>query len=294
LKNAIILISFVALFSITSIVTIAYSQEDVDLLVKKGAESYNLGETQEALFYFDKALEIEPNHVKALTNKGGALSTLGKHEEAISYFDKALQIDPNYVDALSNKGGALGSLGEFDDAIKYIDQALEIEPNNIDALKNKAAVFIDQGNFNDAITYIHKVLALDPQNQTLDLILNFAYYRLGYTITDGFSEFLIRDDQGRLVTYFKSPYIAILNHDSAKDLVDSWFVSSVISFNGTDYNVHQRLYNREYQKETVFATTAVSHERNQDIRLLFAPNWGFPIDKGDTITILYTIYKPIE
>ena len=41
-----------------------------------------------------KLLKIDPNHVNALNNKGLALNNLGKYEEAIDWFDKALEIDP--------------------------------------------------------------------------------------------------------------------------------------------------------------------------------------------------------
>ena len=39
------------------------------------------------------------------------LDELGQHEEAISYYDKALGIDPNNIYALYNKGLALDNLG---------------------------------------------------------------------------------------------------------------------------------------------------------------------------------------
>jgi tetratricopeptide (TPR) repeat protein len=45
-----------------------------------------------------------------LRGKGYALNNLGKYEEAIQYFDKALQIDPNDTDALRGKGYALDKL----------------------------------------------------------------------------------------------------------------------------------------------------------------------------------------
>ena len=171
MKNAIILVSFVILFSI-SIVTIAYSQEDVDLLMKKGLESYQNGTYNESFSYFEKILEIEPNHLDALNNIGGLHSTLGKHDEAITYFDRVLEIEPNSVGTLVNKGSSLGSLGEYDDAIFYLDKALEIEPNNTNALINKATVLVDQGNLDDAIFFLDIVLENEPKN--IDALNNRA------------------------------------------------------------------------------------------------------------------------
>jgi tetratricopeptide (TPR) repeat protein len=67
----------------------------------------NLDQYQQAITYFDKALEINPNYAYALAHKGDALSNLDQYQQAITYFDKALTIDPNNDHALSGKRLAL-------------------------------------------------------------------------------------------------------------------------------------------------------------------------------------------
>ena len=57
----------------------------------------------DAIYHYDKTLELNPNNIHALTNKGSALASLGNYQEAISYYDKALEINPQYVIALNNK-----------------------------------------------------------------------------------------------------------------------------------------------------------------------------------------------
>ena len=64
------------------------------------------------LQYFDKALAIQPNNVKALYNKGLVLGSLGNYTEAIKYYDKALAIQPNDFDVQNNKANALAKLGK--------------------------------------------------------------------------------------------------------------------------------------------------------------------------------------
>ena len=57
----------------------------------------------DAIYHYDKTLELNPNNIDALTNKGSALASLGNYQEAASYYDKALEINPQYVVALNNK-----------------------------------------------------------------------------------------------------------------------------------------------------------------------------------------------
>lgn len=81
-----------------------------DALNKKGKTFASLGNYNEAIGYYDKALEIKPNDVDALYNKGLVFYSLGNYTEAIQYFDKVLEINPNDTKAQVTKGLASYSL----------------------------------------------------------------------------------------------------------------------------------------------------------------------------------------
>jgi len=294
LNRIVIFLPLVVIFSMIVNLPFVNSEEDVDLLFEKGLESYRDGKLEVALSYFDKVLEIEPNHLNATNNKGVLLKVLGKADEALSYFDKVLEIEPNDVDALSNKGSILGSLLKLDEAMIYLDRALEIEPNHIDALSNKAAVLADQGNYYDSATYFYQVLQVDPHNKLANYYLPIAKASIGAVRVKGFAEFMIHDDQKNLIVYFKSPYLTVLNHTIAWGMIDAWPVVQVISYNGTDYEVLQRIYTTVYQTETVFSHTGVYADNNPGTLLISSPNWGVPITYGDTVVSLYTYFRPIE
>jgi tetratricopeptide (TPR) repeat protein len=86
------------------------SSDNVSALINKGLALAHLGNYIQAIQYYDKALDIDPNNVDALYNKGNALDNLGNHTQAISYYNKVLDINPNDSDALNNKGDALAHL----------------------------------------------------------------------------------------------------------------------------------------------------------------------------------------
>ena len=136
----------------------------VSELCNKAASLETLGRHEEAIRYYDEALQIEPHNVIVLNNKGNTLNGLGRHEEAINYYDKALEIDPGYVGALNNKGFSLVNLGRYEEAILYFDKALEIDPRHENALHNRANSLHSLGHDEEAIRYFDKVLEINPRN----------------------------------------------------------------------------------------------------------------------------------
>ena len=82
----------IALLAIAMLCVCAVAQENTaESWYKTGKESLNKGEWKDAIGAYDKALQIDPTHVKAWSDKAVALDMLGKRDEAIQAFDKAIQ-----------------------------------------------------------------------------------------------------------------------------------------------------------------------------------------------------------
>jgi tetratricopeptide (TPR) repeat protein len=92
----------------------------------KGVALVDLGKYEEALVYFDKAIELNPNDAEVWDNKGIALGHLGKHDEALACFNKALEQNPNNAEVWYNKGVALDNLGKHEEALDCYNKANEI------------------------------------------------------------------------------------------------------------------------------------------------------------------------
>jgi len=84
----------------------------------------------EAITFFDKELQDDPNNLKILTNKGAALSKLGLYQESIFFYDTALELESKYLPALNNKANALTQLGFWGNAQSIYNYALGIYPGN--------------------------------------------------------------------------------------------------------------------------------------------------------------------
>lgn len=163
MKMYFLIIPFLAvLLSVSYVSAIDDFDGDADFLFKEGVKSYQEGNFELAITYFDRVLEIDTNHVGALNNKGSILSQQGRHEDAISYFDKVLEINPEQAGALNNKGLALNQQGKLKQAISYFDKVLEQDPENINALNNKGGTLFQLNNLEEAEIYLDKVLEIDP------------------------------------------------------------------------------------------------------------------------------------
>lgn len=78
-------------------------------------------------------MESGSSEVEQLTDKASILAeTYGRIQDALSYYDKALEINSEYVNALIGKGSCLSALGQSKTAILFYDKALEIALEQID------------------------------------------------------------------------------------------------------------------------------------------------------------------
>jgi len=84
-----------------------------------------IGNPLDAIYYFDKALEIEPENVGILNNKGSSLFLLEEHASALLVFDKVLEIDLG--NRLANEMKvALNTFFDSSNSKKYINNISEI------------------------------------------------------------------------------------------------------------------------------------------------------------------------
>ncbi len=104
-------------------------------------EGFSKGSFEDARDLLERAIAIDPHHVKALaalTMTYGlrtiASPTRADYERAINYADRALAVDDRHLRSWVWKSYALSALGRHDEAEACVQRALEIDPHNTDAL----------------------------------------------------------------------------------------------------------------------------------------------------------------
>ncbi|MGD0534503.1 MAG: tetratricopeptide repeat protein [Methanoregula sp.] len=107
----------------------------------KGDAFYLSEKYEDALKCYKQIIEINPAEAKAWQSRGLTQSQINKFEESIQSFDKALELNPKYTIAWNNRGKSLEQLQRYDDAIASYDKALEIDPSYTTARNNRDILF---------------------------------------------------------------------------------------------------------------------------------------------------------
>lgn len=105
----------------------------------------------------------EPND---LMNQGWDLYNNQQYQEAINYYDQAINLNPNFVEAWLAKAIALYDLEKYEEAITSLDEVINLDQTNADAYGMRGAIHILMKNQEKGISDLQKAAALyQSQNQ---------------------------------------------------------------------------------------------------------------------------------
>jgi tetratricopeptide (TPR) repeat protein len=123
-----------------------------------------MGQTNEAVMHFQKAVDLDPTSAASYYNLGDAWLEMGRANEAITQFQKALELDPGFARAYNNLGVALLRIGRTNKAAASFQKAIEVEDNPVfaDAYNNLANVLAAQNRPAEAIEHYQKAIQINP------------------------------------------------------------------------------------------------------------------------------------
>jgi len=132
-----------------------------------------LGELDEAISHFERALNIRSRNAQVHYNLGAALihnnlaNALARKQlpdEAIAHFQQAVTLRPDYADAYYNFGSVLFQHGRTSEAITQWQKALAIQPRDAEVHKSLAIAFRKKGMLKEAIVEYQQALEIAPQD----------------------------------------------------------------------------------------------------------------------------------
>ncbi len=96
---------------------------------------------------FRRALELDPNSVRAHHWYGTALLHLGKFDLALAEISKAQQLDPRSRAILADKGLILYYAGHVQEAVDLLEQLAESEPDYLSPRAYLSAIYFAEKNY---------------------------------------------------------------------------------------------------------------------------------------------------
>lgn len=150
-----------------------------------------LERAEEALFEFDRALDLNPQYVEAHLHRGLVLNQLGRNADAAKAFDAALASEgpavaglPAPVAArLANEHARLGEhyaeAGATREAIAQYQRAVELGPRFHDLRMRLARLLLEGGNPLRAREELEEILAARPEWVEARVQFGLARYLAG-------------------------------------------------------------------------------------------------------------------
>jgi Flp pilus assembly protein TadD len=160
---------------------LAVTQNNIVACNKLGSFYSRQGRMTEAMDYYARALQINPNDPDVLYDQGNAFAQRGDWDNAIRSYRHALQVTPDQADILNNLGFALAAKKQFADAIACFEAALKLDPDYADAHNNLATVLFIQKRFNEAVRHFREALRITPGNPQIYGNLGDALVKQGQT-----------------------------------------------------------------------------------------------------------------
>jgi Flp pilus assembly protein TadD len=96
---------------------------------------------------FRRALQEQPSNKSLWTSLGRACHEMDMFDDAIKYFLKSAELDPNYALAYANASASLVQMSKWEDAEKSAKMALECNPNELHAQLNLAHSYLAKGEW---------------------------------------------------------------------------------------------------------------------------------------------------
>jgi len=149
--------------------TLANSWNNLGLLAARE------GHTGDAIPYFERALELSPDHMIALVNLGSAYRQQKQWDEARKTYERALRVNPNDAEANYGLGMVFAQNEDTASAFDSLQKALKLRPAYPEALNNLGILYLRTQRRDDAVASFEECIRVSPTFEQAYLNLARVY-----------------------------------------------------------------------------------------------------------------------
>ncbi len=129
----------------------------------------------EAVGYFQRALELNPDHLIALNNLGNAYRELQQWDKARETLEHAIAVGPEDAEANYNLGMVYAQAGDNSRAEQLLKKALQYRPDYPEALNNLGILYVRTQRVDDAVSLFQQCMKIAPEFDKAYLSLARVY-----------------------------------------------------------------------------------------------------------------------
>ena len=125
-----------------------------------GLSAWKSGDLAKSEQAFEKALSIDPNHVKSLVNLSRVFIEQKRTDEAVDRLTRAADIDPGSAEVYRLLGRTYHAGGQMDEAVDAYRRAIALNERDAWSMNNLGLVFIETQRADEALPLLAKAVEL--------------------------------------------------------------------------------------------------------------------------------------
>lgn len=136
-------------------------------------------DADEAVGYYDKAIQANPYYADAHYNAGYILFNHLKADRASYYLARLVRLSPKHIDGWHLLGLSYKEKKMTDSALYCMKMVLSYQPNDYRSLQKLGLIYGEQNDLNNAIIYLGKAIAVNQESSEAYINYGIAYAKSG-------------------------------------------------------------------------------------------------------------------
>ena len=125
-----------------------------------GLSAWKSGDFSKSEMAFEKALSIDPKHVKSLVNLSRVFIDQKRHDDAIDRLTRAAEVDPESGEVYRLLGRTYHTQGQTQEAVDAYLRAIELNERDAWSMNNLGLLFIETGRADEALPLLAQAVEL--------------------------------------------------------------------------------------------------------------------------------------